>query len=132
MGSEGYIWGREFSSTQPLDPRELEIKKHWYRILLWGRVGYDPDLPQSRIEKIVGGKLSQASGAELAALWATASKIIPTTTREHYHSWDFQWSVEYCSSHDKGFHFIDETSKEYVKIMFGKKSPNVRILDNRE
>ena len=45
MGSDSYVWGREFISTRPNHPRDLEIRKHWFNFLLWGRLGYDPDLP---------------------------------------------------------------------------------------
>jgi hypothetical protein len=34
MGSDGYVWGREFVSTAPETPRELEMDKHWYRFML--------------------------------------------------------------------------------------------------
>ena len=30
MGSDGYLWGREFTSKDETLSGELEIKKHWY------------------------------------------------------------------------------------------------------
>jgi hypothetical protein len=47
MGSDGYVWGREFISKHPKTPRELEIDKHWYNFMLWGRMGYDPEMPEN-------------------------------------------------------------------------------------
>lgn len=47
MGSDGYVWGREFTSLDPESPRQLEIDKHWYKFMLWGRLGYDPGLDRT-------------------------------------------------------------------------------------
>ena len=38
MGPDGYVCGRTFNNTELDTP--LEIKKHWYRFMLWGRYGY--------------------------------------------------------------------------------------------
>jgi hypothetical protein len=35
-GSDGYVWGREFLSTEPQTPRQLDMDKHWYHWMLWG------------------------------------------------------------------------------------------------
>ena len=35
-GSDGYVWGREFLSTEPQMPRQLDMDKHWYHWMLWG------------------------------------------------------------------------------------------------
>ena len=40
MGPDGYIWGREFLSTEPETPRQLVMKKQWYSFMLWGRLSY--------------------------------------------------------------------------------------------
>ena len=29
VGSDGYVWGREFTSRTPSTPRQLEVRKHW-------------------------------------------------------------------------------------------------------
>ncbi|MBM4020552.1 MAG: carbohydrate-binding family 6 protein, partial [Planctomycetes bacterium] len=51
VGSDGYVWGREFASLQPDEPRQLEIRKHWYAFTLWGRLGYDLSLDRAFFEK---------------------------------------------------------------------------------
>jgi hypothetical protein len=38
MGSDSYIWAREFSSTEPDVPKQSYINKHWYSFMLWGRL----------------------------------------------------------------------------------------------
>ena len=51
MGPDGYTWGREFISTEPDSPRQLVIKKQWYSFMLWGRLSYDPSLPDALFER---------------------------------------------------------------------------------
>ena len=111
MGSDGYVWGREHTSTEPESPRQLEVEKHWYKFMLWGRLGYDPSLPNSHFEKVIQSRFPKVPSKELMDLWQTASKIIPAVNRAHWHDWDFQWAVEYCSSKN-GFHHIDEKQWE--------------------
>ncbi|MFC1761421.1 CBM35 domain-containing protein [Planctomycetota bacterium] len=111
MGSDGYVWGREHTSTEPESPRQLEVEKHWYQFMLWGRLGYDPTLGNSHFAKVIQSRFAQVPAKTLMDLWQTASKIIPAVNRAHWHDWDFQWAVEYCSS-KSGFHHIDEKQWE--------------------
>lgn len=107
MGSDSYAWGREFTSTEPETPRQLEIEKHWMNYLLWGRMGYNLNLSNTRVEKLLEDKFPEVSGKQLLQLWQEASKIIPIVNKAHWHDWDFQWSVEYSSA-KSGFHAITE------------------------
>lgn len=108
MGSDGYVWGREFISKHPKEPRELEIDKHWYNFMLWGRMGYDPELPAYHIEKLLEQKYPCAPIAELQKTWATASSIPSLVTKFHWNSWDFMWAVEGCLDLRKGFHTVED------------------------
>jgi len=38
MGSDGYVWGREFIAKNPKMAGRLEIDKHWYRMRQWGQL----------------------------------------------------------------------------------------------
>lgn len=105
MGSDGYVWGREFVSKQPDSPRQMEIDKHWYKFMLWGRLGYNPNLTNKFFEKAMQQKFPKKSTELLQEVWAKASKIIPTVNREHWHDWDFQWAVETCQGRN-GYHAI--------------------------
>ena len=109
MGSDGYVWGREFVSTQPDSPRQLEIDKHWYRFMLWGRLGYDPKLTNDFFRAELARRFPGKPAGDLQAVWARASKIIPAVNREHWHNWDFQWAVEACRGR-KGYHAITDKS----------------------
>ena len=108
MGSDGYVWGREFVSTDPETPRQLEIEKHWYRFMLWGRLGYDPTLSNAVFEKAMQQRFPGKPTRALQQVWARASKIIPAVNRFHWHDWDFQWAVECCAGRT-GYHAITDT-----------------------
>jgi hypothetical protein len=98
MGSDGYVWGREHTSTEPETPRLLEVEKHWYKFMLWGRLGYNPNLTDAKFQQMIQRKFPQVPASELMDVWARASKIIPKVNRTEWHDWDFQWAVEYCRS----------------------------------
>jgi hypothetical protein len=111
MGSDGYVWAREFTSLEPQSPRELEIKKHWYSFMLWGRLGYDLNLERQFFEKVLLWRFPEAQGLPLYDAWATASKIIPLVNRFHWRDWDFMWAVEGCIDQRNGFHTVQDFIK---------------------
>ncbi|HWA25805.1 MAG TPA: carbohydrate-binding family 6 protein [Lacunisphaera sp.] len=112
-GSDMWVWGREFLSTAPTQPRQLEVEKHWLDWLLWGRMSYDPTLANDRIAGLVGDRLPGAPGAEVLATWQHASMIYPLVTGFHWGQYDFQWYVEACLSREQpaqtssGFHDVN-------------------------
>ncbi|TDF90603.1 carbohydrate-binding family 6 protein [Paenibacillus piri] len=117
MGPDGIVWGREFISTEPDSPRQTIIKKRWYGFMLWGRLSYDPTVPDTHFEKQLGFRFPETPSRTLFEAWATASKILPLVTTFHWEEnhLDFQWYPEACYSHPgiaKGFHtvqhFIDD------------------------
>ena len=112
MGSDGYVWGREFISKHPQSPRELEIDKHWYNFMLWGRMGYNPDMPVSHIKGLLQIRYPEAPVDNLYQTWATASLIPSLVTSFHWHDWDFMWAIEGCLDLRKGFHTVDDFIKK--------------------
>lgn len=93
-GSDQYVWGREFLSNDPENQRQLETSKHWYHWMLWGRLGYNPQLPNDRFEKILKVHFPKTDVSKLFAAWQLASMIYPITTGFHWGSLDFQWYIE--------------------------------------
>lgn len=108
MGSDGYVWGREFTSLEPQAPRALEIKKHRYNFMLWGRLGYDLNLKQDFFEKTLLWWFPETRGLPVYDAWAASSKIIPLVNRFHWRNWDFMWAVEGCIDQRKGFHTVQD------------------------
>ncbi len=98
-GSDGYIWGREFLSKEPENPRQLEVEKHWYHWMIWGRLGYDPEVPDDRFMEILQQRYPEANSKDLFLAWEEASLIYPLTTGFHWGAADFSWYIEGCKSH---------------------------------
>ena len=113
FGSDQYIWGREFMSTEPETPRQIEIAKHWYPWMIWGRLGYDPNLSNERFAGIIQQRYPGVSGRDLFTAWQEASMIYPKTTGFHWGSLDFQWYIKACKSRpgpaqtQTGFHDVN-------------------------
>lgn len=110
MGPDGYIWGRDFLTKAPAGPRPTVIEKQWYSFLLWGRLAYDPDLPDEHFRRVLAHRFPQVDAAELDRAWRAASRIFPLITRFIWGSIDLRWFPEACLSHPnyRGFHTVRE------------------------
>lgn len=112
-GSDQFIWGREFLMREPESPRQLEIVKHWYQWMMWGRLGYDPTISNERFTHILKTKYPRVDAAKLFAAWQEASMIYPITTGFHWGQLDFQWYIESSQSRPgpaqsaSGFHDVN-------------------------
>ncbi len=98
MGSDGYTWGRVYSSKNPMFQGKPEIKKHWYNFMLWGRLSYNPDLSTNIFKNHFKQRFPNTSSENLYNAWKTASMIIPQTTRFAWRDWDSNWYPEGCKS----------------------------------
>ena len=126
MGPDGYIWGREFLSKDPETPHELVTKKQWYSFMLWGRLSFEPSLPDSLFERTLAARFPEAPAGQLMAAWSSASKIIPQITRFFWGDIDLKWFPEACLSHPKHKGFF--TVKHFVE---GESMPESGILNVR-
>jgi hypothetical protein len=107
MGPDGYTWGREFVSTEPDTPRQLVIEKMWFSFLLWGRLAYEPSLPDGHFQQILGARFPEVSSADLFEAWTSVSKILPLVTRFYWGDLDFRWYPEASWSLD-GFATVQD------------------------
>lgn len=126
MGPDGYIWGREFLSTEPDNPRQLVIQKQCYSFMLWGRLSYDPTLPDALFERTLAARFPEVPASKLFRASSRASKIIPLVTRLYWNDIDLKWFPEACLSHPnfKGFHTVKH-------FMEGQPMPESGILSIR-
>jgi hypothetical protein len=115
MGPDGFVWGREFVSKDPDLSGELEVDKHWYRFMLWGRLGYDLTLTREYFEKQLKHRFPEADAASLYDVWATSSRIVPQVNRFFFRVNDFQFSPEGCIS-NSGFLTVDESFFSYPPL----------------
>jgi hypothetical protein len=114
-GSDQWIWGREFTMKDELaeSPRQIEIVKHWYHFMLWGRLGYNPELGNERFVQILQNRFAEVDAKQLFTAWQEASMVYPTTTGFHWGPLDFQWYIEGCKSrpgyaqNKTGFHDVN-------------------------
>lgn len=127
MGPDGYCWGREFLSTEPETPRQLVMKKQWYSFMLWGRLSYDPNLPDDLFKHTLAVRFPEVPTEKLYAAWAAASKIFPQITRFHWGDIDIRWFPEACKQNpdDRGFYTI----RHFIE---GRTIPGCGILSIRE
>jgi hypothetical protein len=107
MGPDGFVFGREFVSKDRELSGELEVRKHWYRFMLWGRLAYDPTLTRDFFEKRLKNRFPQAEPALLYETWAAASQIVPQVNRFFFRVNDFQFSPEGCI-YNQGFLSVDQ------------------------
>ena len=96
VGSDGYVWAREFISLEPELSGEVEVEKHWYRFMLWGRLGYDRGLDRNFFIKHMEKRYGLDDAGWLYDVWQSASGIIPMVNRFHWRDWDTHWAVEGC------------------------------------
>jgi hypothetical protein len=108
MGPDGYCWGREAMDKDPESPRPLVLKKQWFSFMLWGRLSYDPTLPDSLWLRTLAHRFPEVSASQLLVAWSAASRIIPETTRFIWGNIDLRWLPEACISHPthKGFYDV--------------------------
>jgi hypothetical protein len=125
MGPDGYTWGREFLSKEPDTPRITVFSKRWYNFMLWGRLSYDPNLPDEIFQRTLAARFPEAPADKLFTAWAQASKIFPLVTRFFWGTIDLRWFPEACLSHPKvkGFY----TVKHFVEG--GDPLPERGVLD---
>jgi hypothetical protein len=122
MGPDGYIWGREFIGTEPDTPRELVMKKQWFSFMLWGRLSYDPALPDGLFERTMAQRFPEAPAARLLAASVRASQIIPQITRFFWGDIDVKWFPEACFHHPSKFYDV----RDFVK---GESMPGAGVMN---
>lgn len=126
MGPDGYCWGRSFLDREP-GPAPLVLHKHWYAFMLWGRLSYDPTLPDAFFERVLARRFSGAPAASLAATWAEASRVFPQITRFFWGDIDLRWFPEACLSSPRhaGFYTVRH-------FMQGETMPGAGLLNIRQ
>jgi hypothetical protein len=112
-GFDGYCLGRDYSSTDPDYQGILYIKKHWYNYTLIGRLAFEPDLSDEKVEKIFAEHFDGFERADAKSLYEVtnlAGKIIPQVHKIYYRgNGDYTWYVAGCWSHPNTFGYIDIT-----------------------
>jgi hypothetical protein len=131
LGSDQYVWGREFLSTEPETPRQIELAKHWYHWMIWGRLGYNPNVGSDRFAKVLQARYPEVDGQQLFTAFQEASMVYPLVTGFHWGLLDFQWYIESCRSRpdpaqtESGFHDVNR----FITLAPHETAGNVSIPD---
>lgn len=131
FGSDNYVWGREFLGKNSVEPRELEILKHWYSWKIWGRLGYNPDMGNERFVDIIQSRFPNVEAQEMFNAWQSASMVYPLVTGFHWAPLDFQWYIEasqaqpWASHTPSGFHDINR----FITLRTHNGTDNISIPD---
>jgi hypothetical protein len=131
MGPDGYIWGRDFLSRDAVGAdghRQLVWDRQWFSFNLWGRLSYDPALPDAHFQRLLGARHPSVSAKKLLAASQASSHIIPQVTRFNWGSIDLHWYPEANLSHPaqyKGFYTVRH-------FMEGKTMPGEDVLSISE
>jgi hypothetical protein len=97
-GADGYLWGIDFQHADAGHKRwTYDFERHWYAFALWGRMSYNPNLPQSLWRDRFRQRYGRV-GEDLYAGLQAGSKVIPAVNRLFWIDYDFQWYPEGCLS----------------------------------
>lgn len=123
MGPDGYVWGREFLSKDPDSPRRTVIDKQWFSFALWGRLSYEPELPDDLFRNMIATRFPGVDAKALSRAWASASQVFPLITRFFWGDIDLKWFPEACLSHPR--HRGYYTVRDFVE---GQSMPGSKVL----
>jgi hypothetical protein len=107
MGSDGYVWAREFTARNPEMAGRLEIDKHWYRFRLWGQLAYNNELGRDYWEAVLSHRFPSVDAKLLYDAWESAGEIIPQLNRSSWSPTDAAFSAEGCMQRT-GFLTVDD------------------------
>lgn len=108
MGSDGYVWGREFVAKNPKMAGRLEIDKHWYRMSQWGKLAFNPRIERNYWEAALSYRFPGVDSKLLYDTWAATSEIIPLINSSNWWPNDAQIAPEGCIDFTGGFLTVDK------------------------
>ena len=128
-GSDGYYYGRDYSSTDPDLSGQLYTEKHWYNFMMIGRLMYDSGLSKERIHDIFCAHFGNMTGCVLLyEATSEAGKIIPQVDQVYFQdNGDYTWFVSGSWSHPSTFGYLD--IKRWMKSNNPFKDGNVMSIE---
>jgi hypothetical protein len=108
MGPDGTVWGRDVLLHADAGTPPLVIVKQWMSFMLWGRLAYDPALPDDLFLDEIRRRFPGVPAGELMRVWTAASRVFPAVTSFFWGDIDLRWFPEACLSHPrhKGFYTV--------------------------
>jgi hypothetical protein len=117
MGPDGFVQGREFvyKDTDSKLSGQLEVDKHWYRFMMFGRLSYDLTLGRDYFEARLKQRFPQVDPSLLYDTFQASSRIVPQVNRFFFRYNDLQFSPEACVWRG-GFLTVDESFFKYPPL----------------
>jgi hypothetical protein len=104
LGSIGFVEGSEIDIPGPdlqhTDSARSHVtwsfkfEKHWFRYMLWGRLGYDLDEHDDRWISHFQQRFGEVGGTDIFEALRDVSRIAPLTTAYHWAFMDGDWYPE--------------------------------------
>ncbi|MBI3820795.1 MAG: acetylxylan esterase [Planctomycetes bacterium] len=98
-GSEIWIDGADYIHTDEAAKHvswKYDFERHWLRYMLWGRIGYDPELSARTIEDWFSARFGRGLGPDLSKAMEAASRLYPKLTSFHWQYMNGDWYPEGC------------------------------------
>ncbi len=107
MGQDGLVPTRVFINKAVWTDKQLDISRIWYTHTLWGRLSYNPDLPDAVLQQLMDQRYPGA-GPGLFSAWNKASEGVPKITDLLQGTWkvDHLWWPEANLSMTQGYRTI--------------------------
>ena len=92
MGPDGYTIGLDYLSAEQGDVRRQVLERQWYRTAIWGRLAYEPSLPDTHFVELLRARLAcpTTDAERMFALCECVSRMLPLTNSVHWHDFDYQ------------------------------------------
>ena len=95
-GPDGYIYARDFNSKNADKLPRYEIDKQWYLFMIYGRAGYNPDLPESFYVSRIKNHFPGVDAKKLYDTWRYTSDVISWVEKIHFRQNDAEFLAEGC------------------------------------
>lgn len=102
------------------------MQKQWYSFTMWGRLSYEPGLPDSLFQRMLAVRFPGAPSDKLYSAIAAASRTFPQITRFFWRDLDFEWFPEANIQKGHGTGFFSVADFINGQTMPGSETLNVR------
>jgi hypothetical protein len=114
MGSDGLNPTRTFFCQNKALNGQLEVIRQQYTTMIWGRLAYDPKLPDETFIKYLQLRYPGVQGSDLFKAWSQSSRGIQIVNEviNRRFNYDYQWWPEACQRDTRvtkklgGTHFV--------------------------
>jgi hypothetical protein len=120
IGGDGWVHTREFVSLNPYysDRNGLAVQRTWLMQMIWGRLAYNPSVPDTLFTQHLEQRFPEVSADILFKAWTSASRAVRIANEQVTGAWRFDndfWIERWTGDTWEGGrnrHFTIEDTKE--------------------